>query len=202
MTGPNLPPNQAEDGSRLIARMQNKERARVAPGPRTIAGQDDVDADRPANNDLLTYDSTLRKWVNRAPGSAAGSDALYGQPSLVVAAGDADDVSWALGNGPALLDLSTPTLPTAVDSGVFIFTVEMNTASILSVWSLFVVVREGGPTNRIARMDPLVAPGTTTATLAVFMDAGDPIRVQVGNADGSSSGTFSANITVCRIGSS
>lgn len=154
-----------------------------------------------ANGDVLTWVAGQSAWEN-APASAGSGfpvDAFYGESALVVAASDAEDVSWTLGNGPAILDLSTPTLPTAVADGLFIFTVEATTGDTLTAWSLFVVVREGGPTNRIARFDPISGPGTVTATLGVAMTAGDPIRIAVSNSDGASSGTFSLNITVASL---
>lgn len=63
MTLANTPPA-AADLARLVTRVRTLERRLNAKGPRTVAGLDDVDADRPGANDLLTYDATLGKWIN------------------------------------------------------------------------------------------------------------------------------------------
>lgn len=70
MTRANTPPAPS-DLARLATRVRTLERKLDAKGPRTFAGQDDVDADRPANNDVATYDATLGKWVNKPGGSSS-----------------------------------------------------------------------------------------------------------------------------------
>lgn len=150
----------------------------------------------------VTVDNTdPQNPIVSSTSSIDGSDALYGTPSQVVAASTTDDLSWILGDDPVgILDLTVPTLPTAVTRGAFIFTIEATTGSTLSAWSIFAIVREGGPSNRLANISDVVGPGTTTITLGVFMEAGDPIRIAIGNGDGANSGTFSFNISVVRIG--
>lgn len=71
MTRANTPPS-PQDLARLVKRVKTLELKLAAKGPRTFAGQDDVDADRPDHLDVATYDATLGKWTNQPGGSGTG----------------------------------------------------------------------------------------------------------------------------------
>lgn len=161
-------------------------------------GQLATDVDEPG---LWQNTDGLDTW-ERVNGAGAVTDSLYGDSGVSIpAGGTATAVGWVFGDGDVVLDVSTPTLPTAVAAGMYAFTADVNTASTLTGgFAVELTVRPaGGATQRPARLDPFVAPGEVTLPLVAFMDVGDDVELRIANHDGSSAGSFNINITVTTV---
>lgn len=205
--GTRLVPDSGETGHALFVVGQNPFRYAFHQVPESriprYPGSPDGELSAPIDSLVVnSNDHTLwintdgeTAWTNLAGSAGTPSDSLYGDASHSVGTSTGALLSFVLLDGPALLDLSTATIPTAVDAGFYVFTVTATTGDTLDGWGLRLTVRDGTAGQRIAYSEPLETTtlGTTygTVSLGVAMAPGDDVRLDVENLDGAVTATFS-----------
>lgn len=139
--------------------------------------------------------------VGWADGGVTPEDGFYGDASLTLGGGISGDADWTHVVGDAPLDVSSPSDPTAVADGLYIFSASVLTSSTVTSFSVDLQVRPGGDVRVIRNraLAPTSGNLEVSLTLAAKMTAGDDVTLTVNNEDASNSGTFTTAVTVVRI---
>lgn len=130
-------------------------------------------------------------------GALLTGHAWYDGGNVLIANGDVGSLTWnTLEGGTELLTRSAPGLPTVLAAGVYVVAVQVSSAAMTAGGSyeatltLDVAGDFASVTETSAAASAAVPSPALSLCAAYYLDAGDSIRVRVGNLDGVAARNF------------
>lgn len=193
-----------EDLTQRVALLEGALNALPSVGPalNTLTQSKDVHigaVDPLADDDALRFSQAENAWINKS-GSAATKSGYYTDTfATTTTFGGAfgGQLEWpsTLANGDALLDFTTPTIPTVTEDGLYTFDVTVFSSNTTDLWNVGLFVARGFTV--LGGVDGSDTPtALKSLSLTRKLVTGDKVLVDVG---GGASFTFALSAVVSKV---
>lgn len=157
-----------------------------------------------ATGDVLTRQAD-GTYAPAAGGAAPHTQEVFNAPNTTVANNAQVTLEWGTGSGDSLLNVTAPTLPTIITTGIYAFSLTINSGDF-TTGGYFVGTLEVDPDGTDVYMRGVSNKSTADAgpsvplTVIWYATAGMQVKVQVLNVDGVASRDFNFACYVQRVG--